>query len=91
MYTELKALIEQLNAREERAYARAEKKRELGNPVEASKQDGKFIAYRYAREALEDIVSRLEMEEEQACAEALFDDYDEVGYDPYSGCYCDDL
>jgi hypothetical protein len=94
MKERLQAIIDELNAREMRAISRADKKRELGNPIEASKQDGKFIAYRYAKELVEELFYDL-------CDDGGEEDYDdwaeyedradEVGYDPYSGCYCDDL
>ena len=88
MEEKLRELLEELTVRENRAYCRMERKRQNDNPIEASKQEGKFIAYRYAREMVEELLNNLGGDDE----EEDFDDWvDETGYDPYSGCYCDDL
>ena len=99
MKERLQAIIDELNAREMRAIRRADKMREQDDPIEASKQDGKFIAYRYARELVEELFYDLDDDGEYDLDDeddpddwAEYEDRaDEVGYDPYSGCYCDDL
>ena len=93
----LQVIIDELNAREMRAIRRADKMREQENPIEASKQDGKFIAYRYARELVEELFYELDDDGEYDLDDEDDPDaydqcnYDEVGYDPYGGCFNMDL
>lgn len=92
----LKQLCNDLEELENRSWVRSNKKRELGNITEAYKQEGKFIAYRTARERLEEVIAKLESEElEEEDEWAEYDEphypFDEVGYDPYTGGFDPDL
>ena len=92
----LKQLCNDFEELENRSWERSNKKRELGNITEAYKQEGKFIAYRTAKEKLEEIIAKLEREEPEKEDEwAEYDEpnypFEEVGYDPYMGGFDLDL
>lgn len=89
MLEKLIQLRNDLQELENRALARMNRKRELGNIEQAFKQEGKFIAYRTAREMLDDEIRKLGGDEP---IEEYFDDeVSEVGYNPYTGGYDMDL
>lgn len=94
MLEQLKEVLAELEEKENRAYNRMNRKRELGNPEEALRQEGKWIAYRTAREMVEWILTDYE-EDEEVDEWAKYDEphnpFDEVGYNPYTGGYDADL
>ena len=89
MLEKLIEIRDELLVREGRAFNRANRKRENGNIEEAHTQDGKFIAYRTAREMLDELIEQATGEADEY--EEPYDPFDEVGYDPYTGGFDMDL
>ena len=85
----LQDLADWLLEQEGRADTRCKHKQELGNTQEASKQEGKFIAYRRVRERVEELIAELSENADEY--DEPYDPYSECGYDPYTGGYDMDL
>lgn len=91
MLEKLKELRTELANREARAHGRMCRKREVNNPAESARQEGKWVAYRNARELVDTLIAEFEEVDEWAEYDEPNYPFDEWGYDPYTGGFDPDL